>query len=416
MEEVKQRFCFVSSSIWTPLKYKYFRVFWICVFISSLGTWVQDVAASWVMTHLSSSPLVIALLSVANSAPLMLLSIPAGYLADTRDRRKVLLLALAMMLLASLFLGINVWNGQISNALLLTLTGVMGVGAALSGPAFQTVVTDLVPNEEQQNSILVFYMGVNATRVLGPALGGGVLSSFGPSAAFWINSVSFLGLIVFVSKWPLPKRDLAALKQIKADSDELAVIFSVHNIRLWIEILIVTFSASCLWALYPAKGRVELMLNSWQYGSLLGCLGLGACVSALFSKKLMGGATAQSLAIAYLFFALGLLCLGYGNSYPWMCGGMFLAGTGWIVLATLMNMSSRQLTGKSQLKATMLGIFFAIFYSGMAGGSLAWGFIAKTEGLSYSFYQAAVILSLVGLYKTYEAHQTQSVLAKTQAK
>jgi predicted MFS family arabinose efflux permease len=193
---------------------------------------------------------------------------------------------------------------------------------------------------------------------------------------------------------------------VPVDEHDWKILFSVHNMKLWIEILFVTFCASCLWALYPTKGRVELHLNSLQYGSLLGFLGLGACVSAMMSDRMMGiGKTAHSLALSYLLYAIGLLAVGFGDHYLWMCLGMFLAGMGWIVLATLMNMSSRQLTGKSHLKATMLGVFLAVFYTGMSFGSVVWGAIARLEGVSAAFGEAALVLALVGLYKTNEARK-----------
>jgi MFS family permease len=359
------------------------------------------------MTNLSASPLIIAFLAFSNSFPLMVLSIPAGLMADHRDRRKILLFAQVLMFVAALCLGIKVWQGNLTETLLLSLSFIMGVGNALNGPAFQTVISDLVPHEEQQNAVLVFYMGINAARVLGPAIGGGILGSFGASTAFWVNAVSFLGLIVFFFRWPLPEKTLQQEIPPTAPSwsEEFKILFSLHNIKLWIEILGVTFCASCLWALYPTKGRVELHLDSFRYGSLLGCLGLGACVSAVFSKKLMGGATAKSLSVSYMFYSLGLLCLGWGDSYIWMCLGMFLAGVGWIVLATLMNMSSRQLTGKSHLKATMLGVFLAVFYTGMSLGSVVWGAVARLEGLAGAFVPAALFLALIGLYKSAESYR-----------
>ncbi len=335
---------------------------------------------------------------------MMLLSIPAGLLADFRDRRSILLFSQGLMFLAAVTLGLKVSSGNLSESLLLLISVAMGIGAALNGPSFQTVLSDLVPTEEQQNAVLVFYMGINVTRVLGPAIGGGILGTVGPNFAYWFNAISFLGLIFFFWKGPVSKSPSSLPKQkIRVQPEDWKFLFSLHNMRLWLEILVVTFCASSLWALYPTKGRVELQLSSLQYGSLLGFLGLGACLSAFFSKKLMGGATAKALAVSYLFYSIGLLILGSGDHYLWMCLGMFMAGVGWLVLATLMNMSSRQLTGRSHLKATMLGVFLAVFYTGMSFGSLIWGSVARIEGLNAAFIQAALLLALVGLYKTSEA-------------
>ncbi|WP_413557428.1 MFS transporter [Bdellovibrio sp. HCB209] len=391
-----------DSSMWSPLKITVYRNFWICAFLSNLGTWVQDVAASWVMTHLSTSPLIISLLSFTSNLPVVFLSIAAGYFADLGHRRRILLISESMMFTAAAILAFLVWKEQITEGSLLALSLVMGIGFALSNPPFQSVLTDLVPNERQAQAVLVYYIGINITRVLGPTFGGIILGGVGPAAAFFVNSLSFLGLILFFWKWPVkevavPKDEK---KEIKFSQKEFEFLFSFHNMKLWVEIFIVTFFASSLWALYPTRGRVELGLNSWQYGSLLGFLGLGACFSTIYSKKIMlPERTGLSLAGAYFVYAVGLFFIGIAPSYIYMCQGMFFAGIGWLILATLMNMSSRQLTGKSHLKATMLGVFLAVFYAGMALGSVSWGAFARMGSTTAAMVTSAAGLTVIALYK-----------------
>lgn len=389
----------MKESVWSPLKISVYRSFWICAFLSNLGTWVQDVAASWVMTHLSTSPLVISLLSFTANLPVVFLSIPAGFVADQGHRRRILLVAQTMMFCSAGILAYLVWQEKITEGSLLILSLIMGVGFALTNPAFQSVLTDLVPTESQAQAVLVYYMGINITRVLGPTLGGGILSGFGPEWAFLVNALSFLGLILFFVRWPV-KEAVEQKKEIHWSQSEWRFLFSMHNMKLWIEIFIVTFFASALWALYPTRGRVELGLSSWQYGSLLGFLGLGACFSAVYSDKIMQPhKTDMSLSGAYVVYAAGLLLMGLAPSYVFMCEAMFFAGIGWLILATLMNMSSRQLTGKSHLKATMLGVFLAVFYAGMSLGAVSWGAFARFSSTSKALVVAAIGLSITGFYK-----------------
>lgn len=139
----------MTTSVWSPFRYSSYRIFWFCAFLSNLGTWVQDVVASWLMTHISSSPLIISLLSFSSSLPVVLLSIPAGYWADSGDRRKILLLAQALMLASATMLGIQAAQGTLSEFTILLLCFSMGIGVALNGPAYQTVLSELVPAEEQ---------------------------------------------------------------------------------------------------------------------------------------------------------------------------------------------------------------------------------------------------------------------------
>ncbi|UYL07735.1 MFS transporter [Bdellovibrio sp. SKB1291214] len=402
-----------DSSLWSPLKISVYRNFWICAFLSNLGTWVQDVAASWVMTHLSTSPLIVSLLSFTSNLPVVFLSIAAGYFADQGHRRRILLFSESMMFIAAALLAYLVWQEKITEGILLLLSLVMGVGFALSNPPFQSVLTDLVPNERQAQAVLVYYIGINITRVLGPTFGGIILGGVGPAAAFFLNSLSFLGLILFFWKWPVkeaaPQHE--EKKEIKFTQKEFEFLFSFHNMKLWVEIFIVTFFASSLWALYPTRGRLELGLNSWQYGSLLGFLGLGACFSTVYSSKIMlPERTSLSLAGAYFVYAVGLMFIGIAPSYIYMCQGMFFAGIGWLILATLMNMSSRQLTGKSHLKATMLGVFLAVFYAGMALGSVSWGAFARMSTTTASLVTSAAGLTVIALYKFLSSKKIESQL------
>lgn len=367
---------------------------------------MQDVAASWLMTHLSTSPLVISLLSFSSSLPVVLFSIPAGFWADSGDRRKILLIAQALMLISAFTLGIQAARGELSEVMILILCFSMGIGVALNGPAYQTVLSELVPAKEQQSAILVYYMGLNITRVLGPALGGFVLGFAGASSAFFVNAISFLGLIIYYWRWPLPRQASVADEQNAASyfekitAQDWRVLFSVHNLKLWVEIFVVSFAASALWALYPVRGRLELHLESLQYGSLLGCLGFGAFLSALFSEKVMNPTrTWQSLSFAYLVFAAGQVLLALADVYWLACLAMVLAGIGWIILATLMNMSTRQLTADSHLKATMLGVFLSVFYLGMSLGSVTWGALARFNSSTQALLVSAGVLLLCSIYK-----------------
>lgn len=389
----------MNETVWSPLKYSVYRSFWICAFLSNLGTWVQDVAAGWVMTHLNTSPLVISLLAFSSSLPILFLSIPAGYIADLGHRRRILLFAQALMFCAAGLLAYLVWQEKVSELSLVVLSVAMGIGMALTNPAFQSVLTDLVPGHLQAQAVLVYYMGINITRVLGPTLGGGLLSGFGPASAFLVNSLSFLGLIIFFYRWPVHE-SVGEKKSVVLSEEHWLPIFSLHNLKLWVEIFFVTFFASSLWALYPTRGRVEMGLTSLEYGSLLGFFGLGACLSAVLSQKIMlPERTQKSLAGSYVVYAFGVLILGAAADYKLLCVAMFLAGTGWLVLATLMNMSSRQITGNSPLKATMLGVFLAVFYAGMSLGSVTWGAVARLSQTTVALTVAGSGLLLIGFAK-----------------
>jgi predicted MFS family arabinose efflux permease len=241
--------------------------------------------------------------------------------------------------------------------------------------------------------------------VVGPAIGGFILGFSGASSAFFVNAVSFLGLIIYYWRWPIATKDKVHAEKPtsyfqKITSQDWNILFSLHNLKLWVEILAVSFSASAMWALYPVRGRIELQLSSYQYGSLLACLGFGALLSALFSKHVMNPERNwQSLSFAYLVFAAAETVLAFADVYYMAAFAMVLGGIGWIILATLMNMSTRQLSAQSHLKATMLGVFLSVFYLGMSLGSVTWGTIARFKSTSYALLISAVCLALCSVYK-----------------
>ena len=388
-----------ANSVWSPFRYSNYTLFWICTFISSLGTWIRDVAASWVMTHLTHSPLTISLLAFSSSLPVVLFSIPGGFWADHGNRRKILILAHAIMMVSAAFLGFQVANDTASELSMIVLSFAMGVGVALNGPAYQIVLSELVPESEQQNAVLVYYIGLNMARVLGPATGGFILGFWGAQTAFFLDAVSYLGLLIYFIRWPLSASETTAPAR-KFLASDWEIFIGRKNLRLWLEILVVSFAASCLWALYPVRGRIELQLGSLQYGSLLGFLGLGASLSVLFADKLMHPAkTKKSLGFAYLIFAAAEIVLAFADDYPLACLAMTMAGVGWIVLATLMNMSTRLISVSSPMKATMLGVFLTVFYLGMSFGSLTWGIVANQLSTFHALVISSGLLTILSMFK-----------------
>src|SRR6266540_5038593 len=161
-----------GASMWSPLRGPVFRAVWIAWVVSNTGTWMQSVGAAWLMTSLTPSPLLVALMQTATSLPVFLVGLPAGTLADVVDRRKLLLVTQAWMLLAALVLGVLTWLGLVSTWSLLALTFLLGIGAALSGPAWQAIIPDLVEREAIAPAVALDAMGINVARAVGPALGG----------------------------------------------------------------------------------------------------------------------------------------------------------------------------------------------------------------------------------------------------
>src|SRR5262245_46771131 len=190
-----------SAAMTAPLRRRVFRLPRIASVASNVGTWMQEVGAAWLMTSLTPSPLFVTLIQAGSSLPLFLLAIPSGALADIVDRRRMLLVTQTWMLLAAATLGVVTLTGHVTPVALLLITFAMGFGVALNGPAWQAVVSELVPRDELPAAVALNSVGFNLARAVGPAIGGLVVAAAGPGATFLLNAVSFLGTVFVLWSW-----------------------------------------------------------------------------------------------------------------------------------------------------------------------------------------------------------------------
>src|SRR5215472_9039147 len=184
-----------------PFRRPMFRAMWIAVLVSNLGGWMQNVGAAWLMTSLSSSPVLIAMVQAANTLPIFLLALPAGALADVLGSRKLLLADNLLSFVAVSVLAALTLTGSVSPVSLLALTFVVGVGTALGGPAFQSSVSELVPEAEIPSAVSLNSAGFNLARAVGPAVGGLIVAQAGAGANFVLNALSFIGVLFVLFRW-----------------------------------------------------------------------------------------------------------------------------------------------------------------------------------------------------------------------
>ena len=175
------------SSTWSPFGYRAFTVIWIATVVSNVGTWIQNAGAGWLMTSLNPDPVIVALVQVATSAPMFLFALPAGALADTIDRRRLLIVIEIVATAAVAVLAVMVSRNTTTDVLLLVLTFVIGVTSALGTPAWQAINSDLVPRAHLPPAIALNSIGFNVSRAIGPPLAGICIAAWGIAAPFWLN-------------------------------------------------------------------------------------------------------------------------------------------------------------------------------------------------------------------------------------
>jgi len=385
-----------AASILEPLRSARFRALWLATLVSNLGWLVQSVGAAWLMTALVGTPDMVALVQAAVQAPILCFSILAGVAADLVDRRRVLLVAQLAMLATSLLLALLTATGTIGPWSLLILTFLLGSGAALQGPAYQSLVRETVPVGALGAAVTLNGVSFNAARAFGPALGGAVVAWAGAQAAFLLNAVSYLPLVVALLGWRRPAREDDLPRERVAGAVLGAFRYAAETPAIRTVLLrsaLFAFAAAAALPLLPLVARDRLAGGAATYGILLGLFGLGAMASAFVIHPLRErhGAEPVSRALA-LLFAGGLLLLAFGSGWPSIAVSLLACGAAWIGSFASFNIAV-QTSSAFWVQSRTFALYQTVMFGAMALGSWVWGVVAARASLSAAFALAAVFLA-----------------------
>jgi MFS family permease len=377
------------------LVYTAFRWLWIASIASNVGTWMQNVGAAWMMTTLAHSALLVALVQTATNLPVFLLGIPAGAIADIVDRRKLLIVTQGWMLAAALALGILTLSGATGAWTLLWLTFALGLGSTMNGPAWQAIMPELVPKKELPAAIALNSMGFNLARSIGPALGGVVVFAVGAGAAFILNAVSFVGVMLVLYLWrrkpehsPTSPESVGAA--IYAGMRYVRFAPPMHAVLLRSGTFVI--SASALWCILPLVAKDELHSQSSGFGLLLGCLGVGSILGALTIGRLRQLFSFNAIATSSVaVFGLMNIAMAYLGGFGTVALALMVAGIAWMALNSTLN-TAAQTSLPAWVRARGLGVYLLVFQGAMAVGSVIWGEIATRFGLRTTLLVAGIAL------------------------
>jgi predicted MFS family arabinose efflux permease/quinol monooxygenase YgiN len=383
------------TSAWGPLRVPLFRALWIASVASYIGTWMQDVGESWLMTSLTPSPVLVALVETAGSLPVVLVALPAGALADVVDRRRLLLVMQMWMCVIAVAMGLLALMGLMTPSRLLLSTFLLGVGAAMSNPVWQAITPELVPSSDLPAAIALSSVGINIARAIGPALGGFIVAAAGPWAVFFLNAASFIAVVVVIYRWqPAPRKSLLPPEDI-IGAIRAGTRYLRHSPELQTVLVrsgVFVLCASALWALLAQQARRGLGLGSFGYGLLLGCIGIGAVIGAWLLPRARERLSMNDLvAAATIVFALATISLAYVRSFGLLSIALAVGGVAWIAVLSSLNVSAQTVT-PSWVRARVMAVYLLVFMGGLAAGSAVWGFVAARVGVS-----AALLLAAVGL-------------------
>jgi MFS family permease len=368
---------------------------WIASVLSNVGTWMHTVAASWLMTLLAASPLLVALVQTATTLPVFLITLPAGAAADLVDRRRWLLFTQTWMLIAAGVIGGMTLTGSIGPWSLLLLTFMLGAGSSMNAPAWSATIPELVPREELAAAVALNSVGFNIARAIGPALGGVIMAASSAGVVFLLNALSFLAVIIVLLAWRGSPRVAHETNLGQAMREGLRYVRStaVYHAVL-IRAGLFSFAASALWALLPVVASSQLGTNETGYGILLGMLGAGSIIGAISLNSLRAHFSADFLiTIGAIAFALSTVALATVRSYPLVAAAMFIGGIAWMTVMTTFNVAA-QSAPPSMLRARALAVYILVFQGALAIGSAGWGEVARSYSVRGSLLIAAVAIAL----------------------
>ncbi|UVO52688.1 MFS transporter [Sphingomonas sp. SUN039] len=381
-----------------PLRERTFRTIWSASLLSNFGQLILAVGAAWEMTRLTSSPSMVALVQTASMLPLMLVAVPAGAIADMFDRRRIAMSGLALSSLCGAMLTALAFAGLTTPWVILAFCALIGAGVAIYAPAWQASISEQVEGPNVPAAIALGTISSSVARSFGPAIGGFIVLAAGAKAAFAINALFYLPLLLAFFFWK--RRQVPS--RLPPERLDRAIVSGMRYIRHSGPIRTALFrtfmfglAGATATALAPLIAKDLLRGNADTYGILLGAGGVGAVTGALlvgwFRNRFGTEGATRLLAIAG---GLALVLTGFSRSLPLTCLGLFIGGGANILTIALFNISV-QTAAPRWVTARALSLFTSALTGGIAIGAVFWGVLASMTDV-----QVAVVASGVTLLAT----------------
>lgn len=363
-------------SAWSPLRNRVFRAMWLGSVGSNIGTTMNDTAAVWTMTTMTSSPYLVSLMQTMSSLPLFLLALPAGAMADLVDRRRLILFAQAGALLTAAGMALLAWHGALTQTLLLLATFQLGVASAFTMPAWQALIPEVVGREQLPHAIALNGVGFNIARSLGPILGGLLLAALGPAPVFALNALSFIAVIGVMCTGSYIATPRSAQQEQMLGAMAAAIRYARHARAMQAVLCrggIHMFAAVAPVVLLP----VIVHSRQWSasdFGVLMGCYGGGAILMALlflprlrerfsFDHVLLGASVASAAMTGILALVPGKIAMGLV---------LFVTGAAWISGMNTFSVASQSVF-PNWVRARSSAIYLVVMQGAFAIGALTWG-------------------------------------------
>ena len=386
-----------APSIWFTLRHRAFRGLWSTSAVYFIGNAMQTMAAAWMMVELTGSSFLAALVQTAVFLPMFLLALPAGVLADTTDRRRLITAALAMQAGTGCLLSLLLAVGFAGPVTLLVLIFVAGSCTALMSPAWNSTINDVVPRAELPQAITTVAIAYNAARALGPALAGLVFAHVGGAWNFALAVLSTLVMLQAIRHWPPKPHPPSRLPAERLWGGMLSALrFARHSQTVLAQLIrTVAYSGagSALWALLPVIGQRQLGLGAAGFGLLMGCLGTGAVCAGLVIGRLRARVGLERLVGGgCLVFAAVMVTAAFSRSNLLVYGALVIGGAAWMSVLSTFN-TATQTSVPPWVRARAMAMHTLCALGSFAMGSALWGALSDMFGLPFALCAAAACMA-----------------------
>jgi MFS family permease len=388
-----------ANSAWAPLREPTFRMLWLVWMAANLTLWMNDVAAAWLMTSLTTSATMIALVQTASSMPVFLLGLPSGALADIVDRRRLFLFTQLWIACTAALLYAASVTGHLTSGALLALVFANGIGLALRWPVYAAILPELIPRSQLGAALALNGVAVNASRVVGPLLAGLLIAAAGNEYVFAANFAIAVCCAVALFAWKRAGKPPSVLPGERFLGAMRLGWQYVRESRRMRDAIVVTSSffvhATALIALLPLVAQ-RMGGGANTYTVLLSCLGLGAIVAVAHLPRMRARWSRDGVALrGSILQALCTFVVAFAPSAWVAAPAMLVGGFAWIAVANSVTISA-QLALPDWVRARGMSIYQMAIMGATALGAFVWGTIAERTSVpaSLAICSASLLVAL----------------------
>lgn len=405
-----------AKSAWSPLAVPIFRALWIGYVLSQIGISAREAGAQWLMTELVQNPHErsswLGLIQTVFYVPVCVLSIAAGVWADITDRRRLLILTNLAILIASTILGVITLAGLTTPTILLVFLFVLGVGTALSGPAFQYVIPELVPPNDMPLAISLNSVALNVGRAVGPALGMVVVylvgiwtasKTRGTGASFLINALGFVPVVWVLVRWKRAPQKYLSHPETWMGATRTAFGYTANSPAMraiLVRVAAFVICAMIVWSQIAMIARVQLHGGEGVLGFLMAAVGTGAVIGVFCMPYLERRfSTDGMVTICTAVFGIALMALSQCQgrwANMWLASSLAMViGFNWVVVPTNFNIATQR-SVPGWVKGRAIAMYMTVLFGSFAVGGAVWGRVADLYGISNASLIAGILI-VVGL-------------------